>query len=50
MPRPRAGLPHPPDLDGYIGEDMGGETVQSVMDQFMGFAQAPQFIIASVVK
>lgn len=39
-----------PDLDGFIAEDMGGETVQSVMGQFMGFVEAPQFIIASEVK
>jgi len=38
-----------PDLDGFVGEDMGGETVQNVMGQFMGFAEAPQFIIASEV-
>ncbi len=36
-----------PDLDGFVGEDMPGETVQSVMGQFMGFAEAPQFIICS---
>ena len=39
-----------PDLDGFVAEDMGGETVQSVMGEFMGFAEAPQFIIASEVK
>jgi hypothetical protein len=39
-----------PDLDGFVAEDMGGETVQSIMGQFMGFAEAPQFIIASEVK
>ena len=38
-----------PDLDGFVGEDMPGETVQSVMGQFMGFAEAPQFIICSEV-
>ncbi|MFN7054594.1 REDY-like protein HapK [Hyphomonas sp.] len=39
-----------PDLDGFIAEDMAGETVQSIMGQFMGFVEAPQFIIASEVK
>lgn len=39
-----------PDLDGFIAEDMGGDTVQSIMGQFMGFVEAPQFIIASEVK
>ena len=38
-----------PDLDGFVAEDMGGETVQSIMGQFMGFAEAPQFIVASEV-
>jgi hypothetical protein len=38
-----------PDLDGFTTEDMPGETVQSVMGQFMGFADAPQFIICSDV-
>ncbi|MEQ3746645.1 MAG: REDY-like protein HapK [Henriciella sp.] len=39
-----------PDLEGFVTEDMGGETVQSVMGSFMGFAQAPQFIVVSEVK
>lgn len=38
-----------PDLDGFVSEDMPGGTVQSVMGQFMGFADAPQFIICSEV-
>jgi hypothetical protein len=38
-----------PDLEGFMAEDMGGETVQSVMGAFMGFAEAPQFIVASEV-
>jgi hypothetical protein len=38
------------DLEGFIAEDMGGETVQSVMGQFMGFAEAPQFIVVDEVK
>lgn len=39
-----------PDLDGFVAEDMGGETVQTVMGGFMGFAEAPQFIVVSEVK
>jgi hypothetical protein len=37
------------DLNGFTSEDMPGETVQSVMGAFMGFAEAPQFIIANEV-
>ena len=39
-----------PDLDGFLSEDMPGETVQNVMGQFMGFAAAPEFIICDEVK
>jgi len=39
-----------PDLDGFASEDMPGETVQSVMGAFMGFAEAPQFIISNEVN
>ncbi len=39
-----------PDLDGFVAEDMGGETVQRVMGDFAGFAEAPQFIIVSEVR
>lgn len=39
-----------PDLEGFIAEDMGGETVQSVMGAFMGFAAAPEFIVVSEIK
>ena len=39
-----------PDLAGFAGEDMPGETVQSVMGQFMGFTEAPQFIVCSEVS
>ena len=35
-----------PDLDGFNDEDMAGETVQQIMGQFMGFAEAPEFLIA----
>lgn len=39
-----------PDLDGFVAEDMGGETVQSVMGTFMGFADAPEFIVVTEVE
>ena len=39
-----------PDLDGFIAEDLGGATVQAIMGQFMGFAEAPEFIISDEVK
>lgn len=39
-----------PDLEGFTSEDMAGQTVQSVMGAFMGFAAAPQFIVVSEVK
>ena len=39
-----------PDLDGFVAEDMGGETVQTVMGGFMGLVEAPQFIVVSEVK
>lgn len=39
-----------PDLDGFVSEDMPGETVQAVMGAFMGFADAPEFIICNEVK
>ena len=38
------------DMAGFTGSDMPGDTVQMVMGQFMGFADAPQFIIAEEVK
>jgi len=38
------------DLDGFVAEDMPGATVQGVMGQFMGFAEAPQFIVVSEVQ
>lgn len=37
------------DMDGFVAEDMPGETVQGVMGQFMGFAEAPQFIVVSEI-
>lgn len=39
-----------PDLDGFTKEDMAGQTVQSVMGAFMGFAEAPQFLVVSEIK
>jgi len=39
-----------PDLDGFVAEDMGGATVQTVMGDFMGLADAPQFIVVSEVR
>lgn len=38
------------DMPGFTMEDMGGETVQSVMGQFMGFVEAPQFILVSEIE
>ena len=37
---------HVPDLPGFLGEDMGGAVVQEIMGQFMGFADAPEFMVA----
>ena len=39
-----------PDMEGFTNEDMGGETVQKVMGEFMGLVEAPQFIVTSEVK
>ena len=39
-----------PDLDGFMAEDLGGDTVQDIMGQFMGFAEAPEFIISEEVE
>ncbi len=38
-----------PDFTGFLTEDMGGATVQSIMGQFMGFAEAPQFVVVEAV-
>ena len=35
-----------PDLAGFGAQDMPGETVQRIMGQFVGFAEAPEFLIA----
>lgn len=37
------------DLAAFTGADMAGETVQAIMGQFMGFAAAPQFLLADAV-
>jgi hypothetical protein len=37
------------DLPGFTSEDMPGETVQSVMGSFMGFADAPEFLITEAI-
>jgi hypothetical protein len=39
-----------PDLDGFTKEDMGGATVQKVMGGFMGFAEAPQFLVVTEIN
>lgn len=35
-----------PDIEGFTGEDMTGPTVQSVIGQFMGFADNPELMLA----
>jgi hypothetical protein len=37
---------HIPDLDGFMSEDMTGETMQGMLAQFAGFAAAPEFLVA----
>jgi hypothetical protein len=37
------------DLNGFTSQDMTGELVQSVMGQFMGFVEEPEFIIAEAI-
>jgi hypothetical protein len=39
-----------PDLDGFVGEDMPGAVVQKIMGEFMGFADAPEFLVVGEVK
>jgi len=38
------------DLSGFTAIDMPGSTVQMVMGQFMGFADAPEFLIVEEVR
>ena len=35
-----------PDLPGFMGEEMAGATMQSIMAQFSGFADEPEFLVA----
>lgn len=35
------------DMEGFTTEDMAGEAVQAITGQFMGFAEAPQFILVT---
>lgn len=37
------------DLAAFTGTDMPGEAVQGIMGQFMGFAEAPEFMLADKV-
>ena len=37
------------DMDGFTGEDMPGELVQSVMGEFMGMVDNPEFAICEAV-
>jgi len=39
-----------PDLDGFVGEDMPGAVVQEIMGAFMGFADAPEFLVVKPVE
>ena len=34
------------DFEAFTGEDMPGDTVQTIMGQFMGFADNPEFVLA----
>lgn len=36
-----------PDLDGFMTEDMATEVMQATMTQFTGFAEAPEFLVAT---
>lgn len=37
------------DMEGFIQEDMGGSIVQSVMGQFIGYVENPEFLIVEEV-
>ena len=39
-----------PDFAGFMQEDMASPTVQNIMGQFMGFAEAPQFVLVDEVR
>jgi hypothetical protein len=36
-----------PDLDGFMTEEMAGAAMQGIMEQFAGFAAAPEFLVAT---
>lgn len=36
-----------PDIAGFGSEDMPGETVQQVMGEFVGFTDAPEFLLGT---
>lgn len=38
-----------PDLDGFIAEDLPGETLQTVMGAFMAWVEAPEFLVVGPV-
>ena len=37
------------DLDGFLNEDLPSAEVMGVMEQFLGFAETPEFIIAEEI-
>jgi len=37
------------DMEGFIQEDMGGDIVQAVMGQFMGYVENPEFLIVEEI-
>lgn len=39
-----------PDLDGFTGEDMPGETAQRFMGDFFERVEAPEFLVAAAVR
>ncbi len=38
-----------PDLDGFLGEDMGTSAVQSILGYFMAHVENPDFLIADAI-
>lgn len=38
------------DLDGFVSEDMPSGVVQTIMGAFMGFADAPEFLVVTPVE
>ena len=39
-----------PDMEGFLNDDLPSATVMGIMEQFLGFAETPEFIIADEVK